>query len=185
MTFNHISQYNQAFLNKVDSSRLERLVENCFTSKSKNYELLANLTTKLGAYQICPLNLAIILLEDKAVEVMIDNYKNETIQILKEVSYAGLPSVWNQIKTPIPYGMSIKTKKEKILNMADKFLTLQENITQDDIKKYALVASLPQVFKLIIDKKVNLREMSLSFPQFEVEYQKPLLMRRLNRKCLI
>jgi hypothetical protein len=175
MSFNNLLQYNQAFLNNVDSAGLERLVENCFTSKSKNYELLANLTVRLGTYQICPLNHAISLLEDKAVEVMIDNYRNETIQILKESSYAGLPSVWYQIQTPIPYGMSIKSKKEKILNMADKFLTLKENITQHDIENYALVTSLPKVFKLIIDKKVNLREMNVSFPQFEVEYQKPLL----------
>ena len=78
---------------------------------------------------------------------MLNNYRNETIQNLKESSYAGLPSVWNQIKTPIPYGMSIKTKKEKILNMANKFLILKENITKSDIENYALVAPLPQVFK--------------------------------------
>lgn len=175
MSFQHILQYNQAFLDSIDQSQMERMVEICFTSKVKNYDLLANLTTRLSTFQVCPLNYAIRLLEDVAVEVMLDNYRNETIQYLKDSLYAGLPLVWEQIEAPIPYGMSIKTKKEKILKIADKFFTFKDNITNEDIMSYALIASLPKVFKLILDKKVNPGEMKLSFPQFEVEYQKPLL----------
>lgn len=106
---------------------------------------------------------------------MLDNDGKRAIQQLKDNSYAGLLYVWDQIETPIPYGMSIQTKKQKILNMAEKIFTLKENITESDIVHYALVAPLSKVFKLLVDKKVNLREMDLSFPQFEVEYQEPLL----------
>ena len=39
MSFNYIINYNDAFINNLNSYDLERLVENCFTSKTKNYEL--------------------------------------------------------------------------------------------------------------------------------------------------
>lgn len=174
MPFNNVIQYTDAFLNSIDSSDLERLVENCFTSKTKNYELLAKLTAKLGTYQLCPLHHAIRILEEKAVEVMLSNYRNSSIEEIKSPHYS-LSLIWNQIEEPIQYNMSMSTKKEKILYIADQFLSLKENVTKSDLENYAKVASLPKLFKLMLDKKVNLEQMNLNFPQYEVEYHKPML----------
>ena len=35
MSFKNIKNYNDAFINSIGPSDLERLVENCFTSKNK------------------------------------------------------------------------------------------------------------------------------------------------------
>ena len=175
MSFSNIKKYNDAFLDNISSSDLEKLVENCFTSKTKNYELLAKLTARLVLYQLCPLNHAIKILEEKAVEIMLANFNNDAIKHIKQTPYI-TDNIWNQIEAPLPYNMSMSTKKEKILNIADQILALKENITQIDLQNYAKIAPLAKFTSLIFEKKVNLAEMNLSFPpQYEVEKYKPLL----------
>ena len=107
---------------------------------------------------------------------MLMNYRNESINYIKNTCYGDMlkSALWNQIEAPLSYNMTINTKKTKILNIADRLLPLG-NITKNDLENYAKVASLPKLFKLIIERKVNIAEMNLIFPQYEVEYHQPLM----------
>jgi hypothetical protein len=87
--FTNLINYPDNILQKFNAEELEKIAENCFTSKTKNYELLAKITPFFGCGQICPLLHAVSILEVKAIEVMIDNYRDDLIVALREYDVLG------------------------------------------------------------------------------------------------
>jgi hypothetical protein len=177
--FNNFIEYSDAVLNVLSPSDLERIVENCFTSKTKNYELLAKITPKLGEYQLCPFHHAIRILEADAVKVMLENYSEDALNIIKNSInseyYPMLLTVWEQTNSAKHIDMTITERKEKIVMIAKQLFNLKENITESDLRSYAEVAPLIDFHKLLLEKKVDLSQMNLTLPQYEILEHKPLL----------
>ena len=91
-----IINYPDSILRSFNSAELEKIVENSFTSKTKDYKLLAAIIPLLGDQQLCPFFHAVSILEDKAIEVMIKNfhcghitnlYKSNILSLLQNSNY--------------------------------------------------------------------------------------------------
>jgi hypothetical protein len=115
-------------LNLFSREELEKLAENCFTSKTKNYDLLAKLTKKLCAGQLCPLFHAISILEADAVEIMLDNYRQEALYGLKTYRMNdALSKLWQQIHSAKHGDMNVVEKRKNIV-MIEPLAKLKSNV---------------------------------------------------------
>jgi hypothetical protein len=170
--FKNFLQYSDTILNILSPAELERIVENCFISKTKNYELLAKITPKLHSGQLCPFFHAIRILEVDAIKVMIDNYNPG---IINQYSIdSALSNLWPQITSSIHIELSIAERKEKITMIAKQLFSFKTSVTESDLKNYAEVAPLIDFYQLLIEKKVDLSKMNLNLPQYEILSYKPL-----------
>lgn len=172
-------QLTDELLNFFSPAELEKLVENCFTSKTKNYDLLAKLTKKLCEGQLCPLFHAIELLEAEAVKVMLDNYSKEAINFLESNTYnhgvdKALSSLWLQTNSTSHVNMDLTEKKERIATIAKHLFHHKANITKSDLQNYAAVAPFMDFNDLVAARGVNASEMNLVLPQYYSLRHKPL-----------
>lgn len=250
--FENIIDYPDSILRELNAAELEKIAENCFTSKTKNYELLAKVTKYFHCGQICPLLHAVSILEVDAIQVMIDNYhdvllstlsssdvlshlwlvtdiyttedqlkiqKNQISSLqwkiydfwikmmsnIEDSIKAGLKDIKNveselgllkefysntnkymsEIQnTALKISHSIKgnnldmtrdEKKEKIAKIAKILFKHTSTLTQVDLENYAKVAPVAEFNKLLLDKKVNLSNMTLSLPLYDIAAQEPLM----------
>jgi hypothetical protein len=250
--FENIIDYPDSVFRGFSAAELEKIAENCFTSKTKNYELLAKVTQYFHCGQICPLLHAVSILEVEAIGVMIDNYHDILLSTLSSSDVlsqlwlvADIYTVEDQLKiqknqisslewsiyefqikminairditkseikdinvsnfafdnvseslddffkntaaikeTALKISHSIKgnnldmtrdEKKEKIAKIAKILFKHTSKLTQVDLENYAKVASVAEFNKLLLDKKVDLSNMTLSLPLYEIAAQEPLM----------
>ena len=169
--------YDDVVIDNLTPSELEKIAENCFTSKTKNYELLARITQRLVPHMYCPLRLAIDLLESKAVKVIIDNYSPEMLNGLNSyVEYYGLKSLMEQLHNFQDSDMSIKDKKQHSFSIAKSLLKHKKVINEEDLSTFAQVASIQEFLDFLLEQQIDLSKMNMTMPlHYAIEGQKPLL----------
>lgn len=176
--FSHLNNYPEQFLNSLSPAELEKMAENCFTSKAKNYELLAKIVPKFHRYQLCPLGHAIHLLESKAIDVMISNFNNETLECLRDNKYSNiLSSLWEQINTHHP-DFSLSEKKQKIIDIADSLFGQVNIITEQDIEIYAKLVSPIKFGLFLIKNREKLVNITIPDDIYATEAFNPLYQKR-------
>jgi hypothetical protein len=125
--FDNIINYPDTILRSFAPAELEKIAENCFTSKDKNYELLAIVTKEMHEYQLCPLFHAVSILEEKAIEVMIENYHCGLISSLYK------SNILNYLWYAVGFSKESENSLKSIDDLEDVIIKYLKNITDSFI----------------------------------------------------
>jgi hypothetical protein len=148
--FHNYLNYSDAFLDSLSPEELKKIAENCFASKTKHYEVLAKVVPKMGYTQSCVLRHAVELLEDAAVEVILDNYDLDNMRDLENYGTEGvMRMLWIQAKYFNQKGLPMREKREKIATIAKLLFEHKQEVTKGDLEMYSQVATLEDLISVL------------------------------------